>query len=326
VTVAVALQPGDAYALGLLDAENRTAVAAIQVAHWLRRLENDGRRPTYQRACRDTANKLLRLYPDKHLDDVSTGDIDQLLASYPAKSRPIRRAHLNSLYRYAVDADMATRNPVEKAAKPRQRQRDTERTIFDEAEKALLCGPGIREVRDRALMNVMFYTGLRISELIHLRARHVDFERRRLIVQADTAKGGKGRTVQLRRLLPVLDELITVEGVQPDEYLWYSQYGGGSIRRIAPKSATAFYAWFDRMLNQAEVPKLALDRETGLWLPRTPHSCRHTYATHWIEGGGSLERLSLELGHSDPQTTWATYCRPHLNAEAAQADLERIDY
>lgn len=147
------------------------------------------------------------------------------------------------------------------------------------------------------LMAILFDTGLRKSEARNLTGKRVDFEREQLIV-IDGAKGGKQRLIPIDQettpfLLGRLDQLLTMQGIGPDDYLWPRKPGGGSRLKHngPPLSAVSFHSWWGKCIELAGVTYLK------------PHTSRHTMARRWRKRGIHMEDLQFLLGHADPRVT-----------------------
>jgi integrase len=87
-------------------------------------------------------------------------------------------------------------------------------------------------------------------------------------------------------------ELLTLEGIGPDDYLWSVRPGGGSrIKHDRPKTPPAFAAWWRGCVEAAGVRYLK------------PHSARHLFARRWHKRGLALDDVQWLMGHADPRTT-----------------------
>lgn len=139
-----------------------------------------------------------------------------------------------------------------------------------------------KNLKHRAILALIYSCGLRISELIQLKLESINIQRKQLLIK--TAKGRKDRYVTLAdSFLPLLHNyLITyrpqiyfVEGVKG------SMYSASSVRKFLTKSCT-----------EAHIKRRI-----------TPHTLRHSYATHLLESGVGLRHIQELLGHSKPETT-----------------------
>jgi site-specific recombinase XerD len=137
--------------------------------------------------------------------------------------------------------------------------------------------------RDRTLLRTAYALGLRVSELVGLRVQDIDAARGLVIVRQ--GKGAKDRLVPLSpRLLEELRAYWRLRRPQP----WL--FPGG--RRGRPLTAAGV---------QAAVRRAA--RRAGLGKPVSPHTLRHSYATHLLEAGCDLLTIQRLLGHKDLKTT-----------------------
>ncbi len=137
--------------------------------------------------------------------------------------------------------------------------------------------------RDLAMLHVLYGGGLRVSELVRLRAAHLDLETGTLLCHG---KGDKQRWVPLnRRALAALRRYLAGAPVAPSGLLFPGRRGR-ALGRQAVWSRLRRYG-----------------RAAGLELDVYPHLLRHSFATHLLEGGADLRSLQALLGHADIQTT-----------------------
>jgi integrase/recombinase XerD len=201
-----------------------------------------------------------------------------------------RVAALRSFYRHQVLLGARADNPAAELELPRRR-RTLPRTLSPgEAERLIEAAAGTtpRSLRDRALVELLYGAGLRVSEAVGLERNGVDLEQR--IVRC-IGKGSKERVVPvgreaveaLRRYLsrgrPYLD-------VHHRPELFLNARGGGLTR------AGAFLI----LRRLAETAGLEPGRVH-------PHLLRHSFATHLLEGGADLRSVQEMLGHADLATT-----------------------
>jgi len=143
--------------------------------------------------------------------------------------------------------------------------------------------PAIRS-RDDAVLELLYGSGLRVSELCGLRPEDLDLARRRVVVWG---KGSKQRVVPLSE--PTVDAL--------------EQWIGHGRRILATADSPADAVFLNqkgRRLGTRDVRRL-LDRRAPS--PTHPHALRHTFATHLLDGGADLRVVQELLGHSDLATT-----------------------
>lgn len=160
----------------------------------------------------------------------------------------------------------------------------------EEVERLLAAPDPLRDLgqRDRAILELMYAAGLRVSEVITLGVGDVQFQVGCLLVHG---KGGK------ERLVPVHETALAVLR----DYL-----GGPRTRLLKGKRREAVF------LNNRGDPLSRMGlwkiihkylQKAGINGPVTPHTLRHTFATHLLEGGADLRSVQLMLGHSDISTT-----------------------
>jgi integrase/recombinase XerD len=242
---------------------------------------------------RDLADLGARL--GKPLADVTSDEIARCLAELRADGRSPatiarRTAALRSFFRHLVLLGRREDNPAAAVELPRKR-RTLPRTLSpSEAERLIDAAAGTtpRSLRDRALVELLYGAGLRVSEAVGLGRTDVDLEGR--LVRA-TGKGSKERVVPLgrpaaealRRYLargrPHLDRRHRPE-------LFLNAQGGALTR------AGVFLV----LRRLAEKAGLEPDRVH-------PHLLRHSFATHLLEGGADLRSVQEMLGHADLSTT-----------------------
>jgi integrase/recombinase XerD len=146
---------------------------------------------------------------------------------------------------------------------------------------------GFRGLRDRAILQVMYAAGLRVSEVVGLKLGDVD---RAKGLVAPFGKGQKRRLVPLgEHALAALDTYLEARGEHPragqSTTLFLSPRGGPLTRQAVWKSLGAYA------------------RGVGVQKPSSPHKFRHSFATHLLEGGADLRSVQALLGHADISTT-----------------------
>lgn len=167
---------------------------------------------------------------------------------------------------------------------------------------------GAKNLYHRTLLLTLYGAGLRRSELCRLKVRDIDSQR--MLLRVEEGKGGRDRDVPLSpTLLAALREYY--RWMRPQTYLFPGTRDGW--RADAP--ITAKVVW--------DAVRFATDR-AGLDKHVTPHTLRHTYATHLLEAGADLRTIQLLLGHADLShtTVYLHLSRRHL--QAAPNPLEQL--
>lgn len=170
---------------------------------------------------------------------------------------------------------------------------------FKDVERLLAAPAGElpEEVRDRSMLDLLYATGLRVSELVQLKTREVNRTAGFLLT---CGKGGKERLVPLgETALASLDEYLAKARWKLDkkggsDYLFLSRLG-------APMTRQSFWNIIKKRARQAGIAKNI-----------SPHTLRHSFATHLLENGADLRSVQLMLGHADLSTT---QIYTHINRE-----------
>lgn len=147
-------------------------------------------------------------------------------------------------------------------------------------------------IRDKAVLDVLYSCGLRVSELVNLKPGDVDFQGGTIHC---IGKGRKERLVPVgRKALESLEKYIRAGRPQLDK-----------VRRKRPASPFIFLNWRGTPLSRGGVWLILAHygRAIGLQKKLTPHKLRHSFATHLLERGADLRSVQLMLGHADISTT-----------------------
>jgi integrase/recombinase XerD len=200
-------------------------------------------------------------------------------------------ACFRGFYRFLVLSGRRADNPAADVRAPRAWQTLPKSLSTDEIDR-LLGAPDTsqpRGLRDRALIELFYATGLRVSEMVGLRQQDLNLESGYLTCT------GKGRK---QRLVPIGDEASA----------WLKRYlreGRPALlkRRASPKLFVN--ARGGSSLTRVGFWKILKEHGRQAGLPRTlsPHVLRHSFATHLLERGADLRAIQMMLGHSDLSTT-----------------------
>lgn len=206
-------------------------------------------------------------------------------------------ASIRSFYKYLVDRGELEGSPADLVATPK-REQHLPRVLKDEEVATLLDSiPASTplELRDRATFELAYSSGLRAEELVTLEMSDLDFDAEQVRVRG---KGAKIRVVPVgeqawRAISAYLDRgrpLLAREADRPEPAVFLSKSG----RRLATADLRRrLQGWMRRI---------------GTPPGATPHTLRHSFATHLLEGGADLRTIQELLGHATISTT-QTYTR-----------------
>jgi integrase/recombinase XerD len=200
---------------------------------------------------------------------------------------------LRAFFAFLADGELIPANPAARLDRPKLPRKLPGDVLNLNEIQRLLTAPGTTPLglRDRALLELLYATGLRRAEACSLNLADLDHRERE--VRVHEGKGGKSRIVPLTR--------SAYERVHH-----YLEFGRPQLLTNHRDSASALFlsGWGQRI------------KWTGLWrgikgaarqakLDKrvTPHSLRRTVATHLLKGGASLRHIQLLLGHASPETT-----------------------
>jgi integrase/recombinase XerD len=207
-------------------------------------------------------------------------------------SRSIARhiTTLRNFYAHLIEKGVLEADPTAHLAAPRQWQSLPKYLNKKQIDDLMASCDSTKPqgLRDRAMLEFLYATGLRVSELCGVRVSEVE---RNMGVVRVVGKGNKQRMVPVGK-----DALLAVE-----------QYLGNGRPLLLKGRASPFLFVTNRggaMTRQAFWQLLArYGKKAGIFHDLTPHVLRHTFATHLLEGGADLRSLQSMLGHSDISTT-----------------------
>jgi integrase/recombinase XerC len=217
------------------------------------------------------------------------GYLSYLMAQGKAKSSIARRlSAIRSFYRFLMREELVAASPAATTASPRLDRRLPSFLTVEEA-KRLVESPDLSKPqgqRDRALLELLYASGLRISELVNMNVEQVNLATNEIRVWG---KGAKERVVLIgvpaaRALNDYMSrgrpELL---GGKKSNALFVNRYGGRLPAR--------------RVQKLLEKYAMAIDKKVH------PHMLRHTFATHLLDGGADLKVVQELLGHADLSST-----------------------
>lgn len=210
-------------------------------------------------------------------------------ARYARRTIARRLAAVRGLFAFLAEEQVVDSSPAEILVSPKLPQR-LPKTVPDDTLAALLAAPDAETpvgMRDRVVLEVLYASGIRVSELVGLDLADVDLAQGQLRVMG---KGSKERIVPVHRAaVSALQGYITI--------------GRPRLMR-GPSEALLLSARGNRM--SADSVRRALKHyleEVGGALSISPHSLRHTFATHLVEAGADLRTVQELLGHVALSTT-----------------------
>ena len=215
-------------------------------------------------------------------------------------TRARRLSSIRQLYRFAFQEGWRTDNPAIQIKGPGRQKRLPKTLSIDEVDRLL---DGARHqgrdkadrVRNACLMELLYATGMRVTELVSLPAQAVRGDPRMILVRG---KGNKERMVPLSPpareataawlgLRDQAEDAARIKGRAPSPYLFPSRSAQGYMTRHR------FYALIKEVSVHSGVSPAKV----------TPHSLRHAFATHLLAGGADLRSIQMLLGHADISTT-----------------------
>ncbi|MGC2872756.1 site-specific tyrosine recombinase [Ihubacter sp. rT4E-8] len=212
------------------------------------------------------------------------------------RSRSTANRKLSSIrtyYKYLIKKGVVFTNPTEDIKSPRIERKDLDYLTIEEVEKLLLApDDSIKGFRDRAILEVLYATGIRVSEIIELKLRDVNLRMGFLTLNG---AHGKARIVPMgsmaRRALDnyILNSrpALMREGSPDDpESILFVNYMGEAFSRQG----------FWKLMKQ-------YGRQVGLEDRLTPHILRTSFAVHMVQNGADLKSLQELMGHEDIMAT-----------------------
>lgn len=219
-------------------------------------------------------------------------DYIKLLTDLGLSSKSIARniSSLKTFYKFLISEEMLETSPLEHIQAPKAWKKIPDVLTVQEIEKILkfIDSSNYNGIRDQAIVEVMYGCGLRVSELIGLTMHQVLFEQNILRIWG---KGSKERLVPLGKYAKNSLNLylrdarpILIKGKSlPEVFLNF---------RGRPLSRMGVWKILKKWVEKAGIEKKV-----------TPHTLRHSFATHLLEGGANLRSVQEMLGHSDISTT-----------------------
>ena len=248
-------------------------------------------------AYRADLSALARWLAERHVPITRTtrADLQDFIAwrvQSGAQPRSTARqlSSFRRFFRYLIRENEIKEDPTAQIAMPKI-GRSLPRSLTEEEVESLLSAPVVNDPlgnRDRTMLELLYATGLRVSELVNLRHGQVN------LVQGVIRIVGKGNR---ERLIPLGEEAVR----------WLIEFSRGARGEILLERQTDYLfptRRGDRMTRQAFwhiIKRYA--RKAGVSKDLSPHTLRHAFATHLLNHGADLRVVQMLLGHSDLSTT-----------------------
>jgi len=257
-------------------------------------------------ACRYLRDQGIRSWEQVTRNHLS-GYYQSMGSNLSVRTKARRLAALKSFFKYLESRELISRNPLACVPLPKLRP-PLPKALSPQEVDSLLSSPQPAAVpygqRDKAILELMYATGLRVSELTNLQIQQVHLEAGYLVVRG---KGDKERLVPMGEYATEALSAFLLEG-RP----LLLKHGKISTRDV-------FLNHRGRRLSRQAVWKMIkrYALEAGVRVNLTPHMLRHSFATHLLENGVDLRSLQAMLGHEDISTT-------QIYTHVARARLKEI--
>jgi integrase/recombinase XerD len=232
---------------------------------------------------------------------------------FGARSSARQLSALRGFFRFLVRERVIAEDPTGLVDRPKLTRKLPRVMSFDEVERLLAAPDGTtdRGALHAAMLQVMYASGLRVSELCALRVSDLDLQRG--LVRA-RGKGGK------QRLVPVGEVAmnhatrylrdIRPRHARPDETVLFVSPRPSKLRKASQFTREGFWRMVRRYAVAAGIVPLP-----------SPHKLRHSFATHLLRGGADLRAVQAMLGHADLGTTeiYTHVAQDHLRAAHAKS-------
>ena len=239
----------------------------------------------------DNLKKFNEYFKDKNILILDTNEIRDFL--YQEGINPRTRAHyltvINSFYNYLVNNDIILNLPTQTIKLPKLEKKLPEYLTIEEVDKLFSIIPTkATDYRNVAMLETIYATGMRVSELTNLKLSNIDFDE--MIVRV-VGKGSKERIIPINNsAFNALKEYILEHRnyllkTNDSDYVFINNFG----KKISRQG-------FFKIIKK-------LCKENGINKNVSPHTLRHSFATHLLNHGADLRSIQELLGHSDISTT-----------------------
>lgn len=226
----------------------------------------------------------------KDVSDISVNDVRDYLAflhdkKYSNASVSRKISSLKSFFKYLEASEVISSNPLALISNPKKEKKLPSYLNYEDLEK-LLSIPDVNTKegkRDALILELLYSTGIRVSELCNIKMADVNFSEHKILI---LGKGNKERyTYYGSKCDVLLRDYIRCVRSDISEYLVQNKHGN--------------------RLNERTVRLIVSNnlRKSGIEVHVSPHTLRHTYATHMLNDGADLKSVGELLGHENLSTT-----------------------
>ena len=237
-------------------------------------------------------NEYLKTENIKNPKDVNTNIITSYIkylnGHLDSSSVARNLTAIKNFYKYLIVEKVVTSNPCDSIDRPKLKKRLPNTLSVEEVDNLLdIKLDTVFDYRNKAMLELMYATGLRVGEVINLTTRDIDFSNSYVRC---IGKGSKERIVpindyEIYYLKLYLDKRDLLLKNDKNDYLFLNNHGKKMTRQ-------GFELNLNKILNLKEINKRV-----------TPHTLRHSFATHLLNGGADLRSIQMLLGLSDITTT-----------------------
>ena len=277
--------------------ESQAAIDRFVDAVWLEDGLSANTLAAYRRDLKALAQWLANT-SGTHLYAVQEMHLQAYFAARHAQSKATsanrRLTVLKRYYRWALRERLVAVDPTLRMLAAKQALR-VPKTLSEDQVNALLTAPDENTAlgaRDKAMLELMYASGLRVSELVKLKTLHVSLNEGVLRIMG---KGSKERLVPFGDM--ARDSLLAYMQQARAELLGAKQTDDLFVTASGPKAGTAM----SRVMFWQLIKKYAV--LSGITSPLSPHTLRHAFATHLLNHGADLRSVQVLLGHADISTT-----------------------
>lgn len=253
--------------------------------------------------------ELAMFYEDKNIAFLSKEDIQEYLRQLVNKKARTKARYLtvfNNFYDYLVKENIIKTNPCESIKMPKLEKKLPEFLTVEEVEKLLDIRTNTAyQKRNKAMLEMLYGTGMRISELINLTMSNIYLDDQMVKVFGKCSK---------ERIIPVNNYAL-------DCLKDYLQFGRGELLGTKTSEYVFISSRHTKISRQAFFKILKqLCEEAGIKKNISPHILRHSFATHLLHNGADLRIVQELLGHSDIATT---QIYTHLSNEKLENEYDK---